>query len=360
MIDSSGSAADTRHALDRARKDLAIQSLRGLAVVLMVSGHIVGGHAEQGMQVDAGSLWHYFTVGLEDIRMPLFTLLSGLVYALRPVHTVQDYRRMVRGKSRRLLLPLLSVGTVLFALLFLVPWTNWTPALDDYWRVFAYGFKHLWFLQAIFLVFLVVAVLDLFGLLASVRRWQLATLAAMVTFVVVNLPPEADVFSINGALRLLPFFLLGYGMQRHGRLDARGWDAAVVSAMFVAAYGAKWLLLEDVWSPSELTRRTLSVIVGALGVVLVYSARQYLSSRLLAWIGGFSFAVYLLHVFGLSVSDTVLYLAGVDNHVVVFGLGLLVGVGGPILFQRVLERRWAWLLLVLLGERPRAPKPVQR
>ena len=46
--------------------------------------------------------------------MPLFAFLSGMVYALRPV--AGDAQAFVGAKVRRLLVPMLSVGT-LFAIL---------------------------------------------------------------------------------------------------------------------------------------------------------------------------------------------------------------------------------------------------
>jgi peptidoglycan/LPS O-acetylase OafA/YrhL len=72
------------------QKDSAIQSLRGLAVILMVCGHVIGSTRANGMQVADRSAWRLFYLALKDLRMPIFTVISGFVYAMRPICAVAD------------------------------------------------------------------------------------------------------------------------------------------------------------------------------------------------------------------------------------------------------------------------------
>src|SRR5678815_1036900 len=58
-----------------------IQSLRGLACLLLVALHVIGGEATIGMQVDDDSVYRLFGKLMFHIRMPLFAFLSGYVYA---------------------------------------------------------------------------------------------------------------------------------------------------------------------------------------------------------------------------------------------------------------------------------------
>lgn len=44
------------------------------------------------MQVADRSAWRLFYLALKDIRMPLFTGISGFVYAMRPICAVADCR----------------------------------------------------------------------------------------------------------------------------------------------------------------------------------------------------------------------------------------------------------------------------
>lgn len=342
--------ADTPEVKLHKPKDASIQSLRGLAVLLMVAGHVIGSGAARGMQVDDDSIWRYFYLGLADIRMPLFTVLSGLVYAMRPLTPRGDFGELARGKSRRLLLPLLTVGALLFVMQIAVPGTNSDKELSGFWRIWVYGEEHLWFLEAIFLIFLTVGLLDYFGVLSTPKGWAISTGVALVLFVAIRLPESLNFFSINGYLRLLPFFLIGYGMHRFGKFSVTGKVALGVIALFVAVYAVRLLTIFNQWTPDEFTRRAVSLAVGVLGVTLIYSARKLIEARPLAWLGAFSFGVYLLHVFGAAAARMALGKVGMETEIIVFMICLVIGVGLPILFQKIFGN-WNPIRVGVLGEK---------
>src|SRR6185503_21212738 len=62
-----------------------IGTLRGLACVLLVAFHVVGSEPSTGLHAGEGSAYRQFAYLFQHIRMPLFTFLSGFVYAYRPL-----------------------------------------------------------------------------------------------------------------------------------------------------------------------------------------------------------------------------------------------------------------------------------
>lgn len=362
--EAAGEASSTRrrktdaHIGHTSKRDLSIESLRGLAALLMVAGHVIGNTSERGMNVADDSIWRFLYVGLEDIRMPLFTVISGYVYAMRPVETLSSMPQLIRGKTRRLLLPLLVVGLLLFVMKLVVPETNARPEPSEFWRIYAYGYEHLWFLEAIFLVFLAVGILGALGALRTLRRWAVVTGFTFAVSAFVRLPENINFFSANGAIRLLPFFLVGYGMYRFGSLDFRGWRLLGPIALFAGLYTLKLVTIVGDWDPNGSIRRMIGFSVGFMGVVLIYSLRRVIRFHWLAWVGGFSFGVYLLHVFGSAAARMALGKLGIDLDIVVFAVCLCVGVGGPIVFQ-LMFGRWNFVRLLILGEKPRSSKPSQ-
>lgn len=87
-----------------------IETLRGLACFLRVRYHVLGPFPSSGLRV-ADGLVRWFNDGLAYLPMPLFTVLSGLVYGLRPFATGDSSQAFLLGKVRRLLIPMLVVGT---------------------------------------------------------------------------------------------------------------------------------------------------------------------------------------------------------------------------------------------------------
>jgi hypothetical protein len=103
------------------------------------------------------------------IRMPLFTILSGIVYAAHPVISGK-IAPFIRGKAMRLLLPLVFVG-IPFAIMQKVrPGASVDKGWIDVLLVPVVRFAHYWFVQALFLIFLWVVVLESAAMLSKLGR----------------------------------------------------------------------------------------------------------------------------------------------------------------------------------------------
>jgi hypothetical protein len=156
--------------------DEGTETLRGIAILLMTAGHVIGDTGSAGMQVADDSAWRHFYVSLQFLRMPLFTVISGYVYAIRPVEAGVA-GTFLRRKLRRLLIPMVTVGTAFFLLRMLLP-THHPGQLSDIWRIYLYPYAHFWYLQALLLVFVVVVPLERLGALESLAGWALCTAGA--------------------------------------------------------------------------------------------------------------------------------------------------------------------------------------
>lgn len=325
--------APARVAVDPDRlKDPSIETLRGLAVLLMVLGHVIGNTADRGLRVEDDSAYRWIYYSFQDVRMPLFTVISGFVYAMRPVR-FSSARRFLRGKARRLLLPLVTVATLQFALQHAAAGTNRVEQWTDLWKVYVYGFDQFWFLQALFPIFLTVVVLDGFGLMATELAW-LACLA--VAGLASHYLPKSDLFSLWGYLYLLPYFLLGCGLHRFPDFLSRRPVLASVGLLLVgglAVQQAEWFgdygvdLGQTGW---------LALCVGLTGTALLFRFRQPIP--LLAMLGTYSFSIYLFHVFGTAGSRLALSSLGLESRPALIIVGLAAGVCLPILAELVLKR----------------------
>jgi peptidoglycan/LPS O-acetylase OafA/YrhL len=331
------------------QKDSAVQSLRGLAVILMVCGHVIGTTSGSGMEVADDSAWRLLYLALNDIPMPLFTVIAGFVYAMRPMGAVADVPGFILAKLRRLLFPLITVGALMFLLKSAVPGTHNKQQPSQFWRIYAFPYEHFWFLQAIFLVLVIVAVLDAVGFLSSRLRAMLLIAVSSVVAIVISVPPNMNIFSVGSAIYLLPFFLIGYLLNRYPALgDWR--QAALVGPVFLLLYGMQLAVVFHIWHPHEVLDRTIGLCVGITSVALLFCARELIRCRPLTWIGGFAFSIYLLHVFGTAGARMAAHQLGISASIVVFTISLAAGLVAPIVFQ-LASGRFGWVRTFILGQK---------
>jgi len=333
-------------------KDDSIETLRGLACLLIVAYHAIPmADAAEGF-LNYGYLGHCFRL----IRLPLFTAISGYVYAMHAL-APGDFRRFMTGKSRRILLPWVSVTLLTLGLRAVlqkgasVSTGGISPSvLQSVLQALWQPIDHLWFLPAIFWVFLATALLESTGRLATFRRWMVACGAAWfgATFLlgVTQLPGSAGFF------QLLPFFLFGLGLRRFraellGPLAIRLYGLAALVGM--AIHQMMWFG----WVHLSATAYNLLVLFTVYGTQgLLFRFRREVPA--LARLGHWSFAIYLFHPISISIATRAAAAARIDNLHAVFTLKLALGLVLPVGLALVL-RRIGPLNLVLLGER--GPRP---
>lgn len=330
-------------------KDQRVETVRGLAILLMVAGHVIGFRAHLGMRVDDDSWWRLGYRTVEVLRLPLFTVISGYVYAMRPV-TREQLATFLRGKVRRLLVPLVVTGGAFYVVRALMPGVNDPRPLTGIWRILLFPYAHYWYLQALLVVFALVALVDCMRAMERLPAF-FAWLGAAVLF---SYSPASSValFSLSGAAYLLPFFVLGVGLNRFGEKLRAPWVVGVIALLAVLAVGGRQLALLGAWSYPATRTALLSVVGGmALSALLIYRMPTW---RPLARLGHYSYGIYLLHVFGSAATRIALHRLGVEQLWLHFVAGMAVGVGAPVVAEWVLDR-WGWARCLVFGKRWTTP-----
>lgn len=319
----------------------SLQTLRGLACVLLVAYHVVGDDPLRGLQVVDGPL-RLVNDGLACLRMPLFAFLAGIIHALqprspRPLQVVED-------KARRLLLPMLSVGTLFALVRSATPGTN--DQTLDWTRLHLLPVGHFWFVESLFLVFVVAALAQALGLLDSPRALLAGWLLSAVVSLLVIGPRE---LGIRGAFYLLPYFWGGLVLVRC-RLFTTLASLHARLLLTLVVLVSLWLLGVPEPNPD---RRTLPMLLASTGLCLLALGLRP-NVGLLARIGADSYAVFLFHIFFTAAARIVLARLGIESVAVHLPVGVVLGLCGPIVVARLLAGR-GWWATVLLGQGPRRP-----
>jgi peptidoglycan/LPS O-acetylase OafA/YrhL len=328
------------------RERYNIDELRGFACLLLVSLHVIGHSPEVGMRLEEGSLLRYTADSWLFVRMPLFTFISGLVYALRPVrreHLPDFYSK----KLRRLGIPLLIVAPIFFVLQAITPGTTATPDWYEFLTIPVLPYQHFWYLQALLLIFLAVGFLDAIGWLFRPAVFAGLSAAAVVISLTFadSLEPEIDLFSISQAAYLLPYFLLGVAFTRfHDTLASAPVRLAAV-VVLIAGTLIHQAALWDLISVNIERTSVLGLLCGTTASLVLI--RIMPKAALFQTIGKHSYAIFLHHMFFQAACRIVLVRLGAEDWQT-FVLAVAGGCIGPMVLQRLASVK-PWTRTALLG-----------
>lgn len=323
--------------------DLSVETLRGIAIILVIAYHLTG-DAPLGQQ---RGFYEQFSFFFQNIRMPLFTVISGYLYGLRPV-VGGSYFLFLRGKTRRLLLPLFVVSSLQFIASVYVPGVNNPESLSDLYKIYIFPYEHYWFLQSIFVVFVIAGVFSLIGCLYKFSTWLMVmVLAFALSFVTSKHFKFPDFFSLNGAFYLLPYFLLGYGISNFKTKVLRKsifplWVALLIAA-FIAQYASYFL--DFGWGLSK--RSIIGMLVGVSSCCIVFYVRKPVP--VLSMVGSYAFSIYLYQAFGTAIGRKASLYLGLEGHayfVFVLCAGIMFGIATEEFIRRIPVAR-----TLLLGAR---------
>ena len=278
---------------------LWVDCCRGICIVLVVYGHVVGGLKTSGdLAADSllirGRTWVYL------FHMPAFFFLSG-IFARKAAD--RSFWEMAQAKGRALIYPyVLWTGIYVGAQIVMGGYVN-SPAdiaraLRLCWEPYGYG---LWFLYALLIVSLV------FG--ALVRARTPATLFVCVVLCLYVLS-AANAFGFwpifNQAMGFLPFYAFGAFLSRLSFSLGLGREVEFGAWMGIGGAAlAMMTLMMVIHARGSSAWQGLTLVTALLGVVGVASISQGLVRaglhRFWSVLGYYSLEIYLCHpLFGTA------------------------------------------------------------
>lgn len=241
---------------------------------------------------------------LAFLRLPLFTIISGWLYGIRPVKNLTHFKKFWLGKTRRIIIP-----TIIALIIYYILRPNYVANPAFGWRDFLdYLYipsTHLWFINLILTIFLIVSVLDLFQITKNI--WFLiVTILTSFTIYYLNLHEHVtvqltEIFALNRLLEFLPFFLFGIILSQLPRQHKFKLYWIIISLLVVAVQllTASGLAFESIQTDEKI-RSILMITSGISGSYLLFQLRP--TNRLFAYLGKFSLGIYIYHIIGYIVA----------------------------------------------------------
>lgn len=337
--------------------DLRVETLRGLAIIAVVANHVglwqskalAGAGLDPAITSLFGAL---FTDFLTPLRMPLFTVLSGWVYALRPF-TPDNTALFFHGKFRRIIIPLFFVSTVMYFLILAL--TSEQPGIvgtsaravepNEFWIMWFYHFGHLWFLQVLIVLFIMIAVIDTLGWMNTVKQWVFWLVASALLFYVY--PRGIEFWSLGRVVNIMVFFLFGVGLYRFKAQIFNPTVIKLAAVVFIVSMFAHYFKTQEnggrFWP--------LIVLAGTTGPITLLALN--FTWRPLIWIGEYSYSIYLYH--GIAYWFIGPFFLGLlsthSTHWIWFAIVLFSSLTLPIILDSVGEKI-PYIRTPLLGRRP--------
>lgn len=347
-IPESPSQGGSPVASPTAGRDLSLDIARGIAIIAVVASHGLRGLFAAHL-VDATLPWAgWLDRTLYLMHLPVFAFATGL---LMPRSVDRDgrvayLRRRLASLAWIYLLWTLIQGT---AEVLTSPVKNVPVTWGDVFAVWR-PLGHLWFLPLLALATVVVV---------AVAPWRPGRLraAALVAVSVASLAAwgwELDNLFARG-LALIVFFLVGSAITS-ARLSAAtsrlsGWTVGIGGAaglaVWVGAAAVPWVTTPTIVDESRTLASMFLGMVGSLAALVAVWGVSLLLARArsggwLGYIGRLSLQIYLAHILFTAGTRIVLVHFGVLDVGVHLFLGVVTGVVGPLLLERV-TRPIPWL-----------------
>ena len=179
------------------------------------------------------------TTLMGGIHMPIFVFISGYLYwKLKGDGHYNDLFAFYKNKTLRLLVPYFVVGGGMLIM------------FNEIYKPVSllYGICHLWFLLMLFGLFIMAPFL--WHLMERIKSDRLATIAVTASFLFYPIFHNVNLFQITKVFYFLPFFLIGYILQRRGRKevysDSIFWISLVLVVILLFVVCPRTLFLDKI------------------------------------------------------------------------------------------------------------------
>lgn len=315
------------------RRLLALDALRGYAILIVVVAHVIWGLREAGSAIPDTFPMIYDWIYLYAAQ--LFFFISGCLAggSLR-----QGRRALLRSKVRGILYPYVVWSVLIWSLRAFAPVkANAQAHLDHMLFLFLHPYDIYWFLYELFLFFAAYALLSRAGntVLAAVSI-VLFSLHGLVT-----LPVALNLFCAN-----FFYFVLGvivFPVLRDmldGGLRKRHVLGLAVALLLMQVVSAREAIVAYGIRPYNDVLAATPVLAAIFGFFFLFAGcGEGRAARSFAFLGAYSMQIYVAHtLFTAGTRMILLRGVGLSDPLWHLALGTVAGIAGPLVLYAVLTR----------------------
>ena len=273
--------------------------LKSMAILLVVLGHITILFTPESYPNADTRLAQYITFGIYLFHMPLFMVISGAVYQLcKAKDKYNHFSLFVKNKLKRVIVPYFLIGFIVLLPALVLRYPDVCFFDSETWLkiLLAKDCRHLWYLLALFWIFLLQYGADCL----KINLWVLLLITSAITLGLSVFAPDFKFFCLNMAFRKWPCFILGILLIKYQYRFSRN-QMIIISMIGGVICSAIIYISENPYIDmifSLLLPYFICIALVALARNITLSGR---SKALIRGICSYSFGIYLFHVSAIYV-----------------------------------------------------------
>lgn len=312
-----------------------IDSTRGIAILLVVVGHVVGGYTGNYGLPEYQRIIDMVVDVIYTFHMPLFFMISGYVFGLKKYNwSMDNYVAYINKKAKTLLIPYFLFSTL--QILIKLPLQGKIASVLSWKNILLLPIipiDQFWFIYVLFFIFCFAGFMD----------WKVqhnSLIMAIVLFIVGKLLSlfGGNVFNWGGTVLIrclcyYIYFYIGYKLCRMKiSFSKRTWISLnVIFAISLICNSFIPLKYEI----SNIILQVIIAVSGALSVISFCEEFDVVSkSKLLQVMGSESMSIYIVHVLLCAIIRVALIKIGFTNLFISVIIGVVLSIVVPIIMSK--------------------------
>lgn len=319
-------------------RELWIDYTKMFACILVVIGHLLQGLDKANIQWNE-NLYSYIDTFLYIFHMPLFMCLSGYLYKkYTKINSWKEYFSFLKKKLINLGIPYLVFYLVyVFINMIFASNVNSQKGIEDILNILTNPMPPFWFLYALFFIFLVTPLLE------KVSKNNKKIVFVIAIFLhIINIYLKTEIYAIDIVAEYLVYFYLGAILVNRLKERSKTKNVIIYTITFILLALLYCFMIKEQIIDNRILQ-ILKILLAILGTLVSIQIFKNLTDviakqKILNEISKNTFAIYLMHTIFSAGIRIVLLKLEITNFYLHFVLGLLIGILGPIVVAKILEK----------------------
>lgn len=301
-----------------------ISFLQFIGPILVIIGHAMNG-LEYNSILNPIKDWIYI------FHMPLFFFISGYLFCYKNGLEGKGYKQFIKKKFLRLMFPYLTLNIIFIIPKFLVA-TFINDQVEFSLKYFIYIiltpraniWGHLWFLFALFLVYMISPIFDFVRKKKNKIYRSILIVFCIIIFVI--RPLHTDMFAINDLQKDLLFFVIGmlFAYISIIKIKEKMNKGKILLLFFID------LILTAVWGANK-DIMIIQLLIGIITISILFILPIVfdINKKFIMKQANYSFAIYIMHWPVILTCRIIFYQVLKVNTLIAFILMLISGYAVP-------------------------------